>query len=47
MRKWLKSIELLASDKVFYLVELTYYGAVFFIFLVQDFRILEMVYEVV
>lgn len=46
-RKWLKSIELLASDEVFNFVELANDGAVFFVFLVQNFRVLEMVYEVV
>jgi len=46
-RKWLKSIELLASDEVFDFVKLADDGAVFFIFLVQNFRVLEMVYKVV
>lgn len=46
-RKWLKSIELLASDEVFDFVKLADDGAVFFVFLVQNFRVLEMIYEVV
>lgn len=46
-RKRLKSIELLASNKVFNFVKLADDGAIFFVFLVQNFGVLEMVYEVV